>query len=378
MTTARSVRSILKPVHTWAGLVSGIVLALVSLTGSLVVFRAEFAKASLSSAVAANAAVERIDLDQAAKETARFWPDSRIRRVQLARDAADPYIFQLQSEGRPTERVAVDAHSGRVLGTVQTGAMDWLVDLHRNLLSGKTGRKAVGIAGVVLFLLGATGLLMWLWGARNWSAWVSLRRSGSTRRFSFELHRFSGLWAYAFLAVISFTGMERAFPDSFREAIKSLTGGPATVQGPKGIHSATTRSLADYVRIGSAAMPDGIPIELRLPAPGKGPVDLRLYRSGDFSPSGNHVYLDPSTASVIQVDRIVDRPIGARFLAALAPIHYGQFGGVPVKVAWVLLGLTPVLLFVTGFLAWWRPAKAKSKQRVMEQTGSADLAAAGR
>ena len=60
-------------------------------------------------------------------------------------------------------------------------------------------------------------------------------------------------------------------------------------------------------------MTDGVPIELRLPAPGKGPVDLRLYRAGDLALSGNHVYLDAATARVIQVDRVVDRPIGARF-----------------------------------------------------------------
>jgi uncharacterized iron-regulated membrane protein len=125
-------------------------------------------------------------------------------------------------------------------------------------------------------------------------------------------------------------------------------------------------------------MPDGVAVELRLPAPGKGPVDLRLHRAGDLAPSGNHVYLDPATAAVVKVDRVVDRPIGARFLAALSPIHYGQFGGIPIKIAWALLALTPVLLFVTGLIAWWRPAKSKSSQTAPEAAGSKDLALAGR
>lgn len=377
MQTPRSVRSILKPLHTWIGLTTGLVLAVISLSGSFIVFRAEFERTALPGGAHSGGAV-RVGLNEAAKEIARLRPDSQIRRVQLPRAAADHYVFQLESGDRRTERVAVDAVSGSVLGTLQTPAMDWFVDLHRNLLSGKTGRKAVGIAGIVLFVLSATGFLMWIVGSRNWNAWTSLRKSGSTRRFNFELHRISGLWAYAFLAVISFTGMERGFPDSFRAAVQALTGKPATIQAPKGIHSVSMRSLDQYVRIGSAAMSDGVAIEVRLPAPGRGPVDLRLYRSGDFSPDGNHVYLDPATAEVIRVDRIVDRPIGARFLAALAPIHYGQFGGVPVKIAWALLGVTPVILFVTGFLAWWRPAKRKAKQPLTEQLQSADLAQAGR
>jgi len=120
-------------------------------------------------------------------------------------------------------------------------------------------------------------------------------------------------------------------------------------------------------------MPDGVPVELRLPVPGTDPVDLRLYRSGDLTPSGNHVYINPASGAVIMIDRIVDRPIGARFLAAMSPIHYAQFGGMPAKIAWALLGLAPVLLFVTGFLTWRRPTKQKAGQTLPEKVAEEDL-----
>lgn len=35
------------------------------------------------------------------------------------------------------------------------------------------------------------------------------------------------------------------------------------------------------------------------------------------------------------------------------PLHVGDFGGWPVKVLWVLLGLAPPVLFVSGFIMWW-------------------------
>jgi uncharacterized iron-regulated membrane protein len=185
-------------------------------------------------------------------------------------------------------------------------------------------------------------------------------------RFNYELHRAAGLWAYAFMALISFTGIERAYPNAFRDAVQSLTGKPATVRGPKGAGSTIRISLDEYVRLGRAAMADGVPMELRLPEGAKGPIDLRLYRAGDFSPSGNHVYLDAATGSVVMVDRIVDRPAGARFLAAMSPLHYGQFGGKTVKIAWALFGLAPLLLFVTGLLVWWKPATRTSPQPAPE------------
>jgi uncharacterized iron-regulated membrane protein len=243
-----------------------------------------------------------------------------------------------------------------------------MVDLHRNLLAGPIGRGTVGVFGIVMFVLSATGILMWLTGPRNWRAWISVRRRGSATRFNYELHRASGLWAYVFLALISFTGIELAYPNSFRDAVQAMTGKPATVRGPRDVHAAAALSLDEYVRIGRTAMPDAVPVELRLPEPGKGPVDLRLYRAGDLSPSGNHVYLDPASGTVLMIDRVVDRPIGARFLAAMSPIHYAQFGGLTIKVAWAVLGLTPVLLFITGLIAWWRPAKSKPTQTVPKET----------
>ena len=114
-------------------------------------------------------------------------------------------------------------------------------------------------------------------------------------------------------------------------------------------------------------MPGGLPVELRLAEAGKGPVDVRVYRAGDLAPSGNHVYLDPATGAVLMIDRVVDRPIGARFLAAMSPIHYAQFGGIAVKIVWALFGLTPALLFATGLFAWRRPGRSKPVQPAREE-----------
>ena len=373
---ARSKKPVLKTIHTWAGLVSGVFLSVIALTGSVILFRAEFERAALPQRGAADSA-RHASLDEASREIAKLRPDSHVRRVRLPGGADDAYLFQIEDRDKRTEQIFSDPATGRVLGVVQPGWIDWMVDLHRNLLAGKPGRKTVGGAGIVLFVLSATGLLMWLRGARNWRSWISVRREGSTRRFNYELHRASGLWAYGFLAIISFTGIERAYPDTFRQAVQSLTGRPASVAGPKRIKAPSRLSLDQYLRLGRVAMPDGVAIELRLPEPGRGPVDLRLYRAGDLSPSGNHVYLDPDSGRVILIDRIVDRPVGARFLAALSPIHYAQFGGMPVKIAWALLGLTPVLLFATGLIIWLRP-KSKSSRPAPQEAVKQDVALAGR
>ncbi|MEH2423610.1 MAG: PepSY-associated TM helix domain-containing protein [Nostoc sp.] len=34
------------------------------------------------------------------------------------------------------------------------------------------------------------------------------------------------------------------------------------------------------------------------------------------------------------------------------PLHYGTFGGLPTRILYVFVGLTPLILFITGFVMW--------------------------
>lgn len=41
-------------------------------------------------------------------------------------------------------------------------------------------------------------------------------------------------------------------------------------------------------------------------------------------------------------------------IAVLARLHFGRAYGLAVKTLWTLLGLAPCILFITGFLMWWK------------------------
>lgn len=51
-------------------------------------------------------------------------------------------------------------------------------------------------------------------------------------------------------------------------------------------------------------------------------------------------------------------------------LHFGTFGGVGVKILWTVLGLAPVVLFVTGSLMWWNRVLSKKWARL--KTGRQD------
>jgi uncharacterized iron-regulated membrane protein len=64
------------------------------------------------------------------------------------------------------------------------------------------------------------------------------------------------------------------------------------------------------------------------------------------------VYLDQHSGEVLRVPS-TERSFGDLVMTWVVPLHVGNFGGLPVRVAWLVLGLSPPLLFVTGFAMWW-------------------------
>jgi uncharacterized iron-regulated membrane protein len=54
------------------------------------------------------------------------------------------------------------------------------------------------------------------------------------------------------------------------------------------------------------------------------------------------------------------RPGEALLLKAIE-LHFGRFGGLSVRVTWVVLGLVPVFLVVSGVVLWWTGRRARAK-----------------
>ncbi len=55
-----------------------------------------------------------------------------------------------------------------------------------------------------------------------------------------------------------------------------------------------------------------------------------------------------------------ERP-GEAVLLALIRWHFGRFGGLEIRILWVILGLIPAVLFITGFTIWLKRIGGQSR-----------------
>jgi uncharacterized iron-regulated membrane protein len=66
------------------------------------------------------------------------------------------------------------------------------------------------------------------------------------------------------------------------------------------------------------------------------------------------VEVDARTGSLLDVVDLNRGDLASRYEAMLYVLHFGQLGGLPVKILYAIGGLTPGLLSIAGFVLWWK------------------------
>jgi uncharacterized iron-regulated membrane protein len=150
-------------VHLWTGIALGLYVLLISLSGSVIVFRREMDRALCPG------------------------PGTTI--------ACEPAL------------------------------VTWLADLHDNLLAGHTGRLVNGAGAILIAVLAIAGFVLWWPGRSNWWRRMSLRRGVGGRRFILDLHNMLGFWLFLFVIVWALGGIYFAFPDPFNALADAFKAG---------------------------------------------------------------------------------------------------------------------------------------------------------
>jgi uncharacterized iron-regulated membrane protein len=211
--------------------------------------------------------------------------------------------------------VIYDACAGAGLGSINLVWMDRVVDLHHNLLAGRTGRFWGGIIGIALPSSSVSGLLFWVLGQPRPLTAFRVRSTKSAIGISREWHRVVGLA----LMRASVPGLVNASLASRPERTKPNRSRPPV-------------DLATLMASAREALSDGAVCEVRLPD-GYGNVQVRMWRAGDFRSLGNNVVtVSNATGGILGVERYDGASTSQRFIEALSGLHYGEWGGLAFRL----------------------------------------------
>jgi uncharacterized iron-regulated membrane protein len=269
----------------------------------------------------------------------------------------------------PRWTVYTSPATGRVLGIrgKQRDALQFLIDWHHNLLSGRLGRTILGYLAVSTILLSLSGL--WLWWPAGWAP--SRFRPRAAAR---PLHYAVGFWAMWPLLTIATTATYFVW----REPIDRAFGVPTTkavaavVEGAQAADSARPKPHHDnppptkLMAAAQATEPSARFVQLRFPEGLSGTYTATFDTSReDYRDGPNSVTLRVVNGdiSVVKVWFWRDGLRARRWLGWLPRIHQAEFGGEANPIAralWSATGLMPAVLFVSGLLMWRRRLAASA------------------
>jgi uncharacterized iron-regulated membrane protein len=279
-------------VHLWTGIALGLYILLISVTGSVLVYRNELFRAATPEPIISKGPGPRLTNDQLAAAARQTYPGYRVVRIIRPIDP-DQAVDVWLSRGGSNKKRLFDVRSGRDVGASVPLAI-WLVskllDLHDNLLAGPTGRQVNGAGAIAILAVALTGLVIWWPGSKTWRRSLLARRGVGWKRWTWHLHSMIGFWSFGFLLVFGFSGFYLGFPEQVQD-------------------------FAD-----------------RLQPP------------------------TPANAGLRAVDRVIYWLAYLHFgrINGIGiPCRGPGFCDQATKAVWALFGLAPAVMFVTGAIMWW-------------------------
>ena len=222
-----------------------------------------------------------------------------------------------------------------------------------------------------------TGLVIWWPGIANWRRAFTVDVRRGWKRINFDLHSAVGIWTVTFVSVWAITGVYFAFPSQFRAVVNlvsPLTVARAPVSNVAMRERQPRPTWSALIEEARHQMPGRPVARVVIPATDEAafhvlfadtaptPVDASELRS---------VYLDQYTGVVLQGPAGSPRTAGDIVMAWVRPLHVGSFGGIFIKAAWLVLGLAPPLLFMSGMIMWWNRVVRERWARLTARTPAA-------
>jgi uncharacterized iron-regulated membrane protein len=283
-------------VHLWSGLAMGLYVAVLSITGSLLVYRAEADRWLATPRAVLNDRAMPLTGAQLREAGARAYPGWTVASVYEgayqsrppragARRPPDPTASLVFERGGEKKERLFDPYSGTDLGDAVTQgqwALLWVVSLHDELLfDPRVGLPLNGWLSLVFTAVVLTGAVVWWPGVSRWKRSLAIQMDAGWRRTNWDVHSALGFWLLPFLVMWGISGWYLGLPDQLMGIVEALSDPNIT------------------------------------------PGDRR----GDV------------------------------FLEWLARLHFGRWRdpayGPWLKALWAAVGLVPALMFVTGVVMWW-------------------------
>ncbi|MET0335028.1 MAG: PepSY domain-containing protein [Rhizobacter sp.] len=362
--------------HKWTSLICTVFMLLLCLTGLPLIFHHEIGHL-LGTEVEPPEIVHSgpyASLDNVLKAAHARHPERVVQFASKAEDDDRLWFVTLTPTPDPTDdfrSVAVDARTGQVISEPRfdQGFMWVMLKLHVDLFAGLAGKLFLGFMGLLLLIAIVSGVLLYAPFMRKLN-FGDVRRERSPRVKWLDLHNLLGVVTLVWAFVVGATGMINTWADlmikywqydQLSTLLAPYKGQPVTPLSERG-------SLQASLEVAMAE------------APGNKLAFIAFPGTAFSSPHHNTFFLrgnTPLSSRLVQpvmVDaktaQVTAKPALPWYLTALLvsqPLHFGDYGGMPMKIIWALLDIATIIVLGSGLYLWF---KRRAPRTLADEAGA--------
>lgn len=349
-------------VHKWTSLVCTLFLLLLCVTGLPLVFYHEIEHV-LGNAVEApeiEGPASRASLDTIVVNSKAYFPDKQLQ--YLSWDEEEPELVyaglgdELDSAGENNRFLALDARTGDALGEIpfQGTFMFYVYRLHVDIFAGLAGKLFLGFMGLLFVASIVSGIVVYGPSMRKLE-FGNVRHHRPRAVRWLDLHNLLGIVLAAWMIVVGATGVINTWADLVfqhwrNNQLTEMLGAHKDNPRPE-----KPTSIEAAIEMARDKLPGMTPSFVAFPG--------TLYSS-----SGHYTVFmhgdTPLTSRLLQ-PVVIDAATGAftdtrempwyvTTLLISQPLHFGDYGGMPLKVLWAVLDVITIVVLVTGLYLWFR------------------------
>lgn len=329
-------------VHLWSGIALGLYVLVISVSGSAVVFRNEIYREADQGPKIVQVRGEKLS-DVAMKAAAvKAYPQDTVSYLWPAKEADHATEIWLDHNGERNQRL-FDPYTGEDLGPsvpYPIQIVSWFMKLHTDLLAGDTGRAVNGAAAIAFTILCITGAIVWWPGLDKWKRSLIFNPKSGWKRLNWDLHSSIGFWSFGLVFMWAVSGIFVVWPLPFEKVINHYS------------------PLIQY------SIPEEVPDEPQamMPAPNVA-AQVTILPPGSQGKGGFGKGKGKGRPPI-------RRSPGDQVIRWIYYLHFGNFAGDKTKALWVVLGLLPSFLFVTGTIMWWNRVLSPAARRAKKTAAS--------
>jgi uncharacterized iron-regulated membrane protein len=359
-------------IHKWTSLICTVFLLLLCLTGLPLIFHEEIdhLMGKEPEAKTMPADTPKMNLDALAEIGLKQYSGNIVRYMFWQKDEHPNIVLISMADSidaPPTVAnfASLDERTGEVLQQPKfdEGFMYIIYKLHVDMFAGIPGKLFLGLMGLLFVASIVSGLM--LYGPIMKKFDFGMVRTEKSKRLKWlDLHNMLGVVTLAWALVVGLTGVINTTSDVVLGLwqVGQLTEMVAPYKDAAPLDGKLS-SIDAAVKTAQERAPEMNPSVLAFPGtPFSSKHHFAVFMRGTTPVTSKLIkpaLIDAKTGSLTDMR---DMPWYVNMLFISQPLHFGDYGGMPLKVIWSIFDIITIVVLISGLYLWFARRKSAEAQ----------------